>query len=103
MTPAEFVAARLDEHEAQAHLSVAQNATNPELRIPAGWIEGVAARMLRMVEAQRKILALHEVLVRGSAGDLCFACDESHSYPCPTVRALTQQWRDHPDWDEAWG
>ncbi len=55
------------------------------------------ARMLREVDAKRKILAEH------TPNDPCDAHDASlRSIPCDTLRALAAIWSDHPDYDKAW-
>jgi hypothetical protein len=82
MTPAEFLAARLDEDEAHAQLGIRAGVTGRE-------------RMLREVEAKRKILDLYEAAV---------AYDDT-SLGVATLRAvigtLAGIWRDHPDYEEA--
>jgi Family of unknown function (DUF6221) len=65
------------------------------------------ARVLREVEAKRKILAEHRLddMVPG----VCYRCRygvpahwESTPYPCPTLRALAAVYAGHPDYDPAW-
>lgn len=53
-------------------------------------------RMLREVEAKRRILDLHQ---RGAFPD-CREC--GNDYPCVTVRLLALMYADHPDYDEEW-
>lgn len=54
------------------------------------------ARVLREVEAKRKILARHS----DDGFPSCIYCGETA--PCPDVRDVGAVWRDHPDYDPAW-
>jgi hypothetical protein len=58
----------------------------------------VAARVLREVEAKRRILELH----RPDDPDRpeCVTCGPR--WPCRTVEALTSAYADHPDYHEEW-
>lgn len=56
MTLTEFLLARIAEDEAQANRSKADLAMNPNLRIPAEWVSGVADRVLAECEAKRRIV-----------------------------------------------
>jgi hypothetical protein len=119
MSLTEFLLARLDEDEEQAKRSKADDAMNPNLRIPAGWVAAVADRMLAEVEAKRQIVEEHagNERVRGEKAKwpgawACEVCEdgpgmyagdiEHQTLPCPTLRALTAVYSDHPDYDEAW-
>jgi len=60
------------------------------------------ARVLREVEAGRKILAEH-VPVRHQGRLMCATCLAACTFwPCPTLLALAAVHRDHPDWREDW-
>jgi len=60
------------------------------------------ARVLRQVEAGRKILAEH-VPVRHQGRLMCATCLAACTFwPCPTLLALAAVHRDHPDWREDW-
>ena len=117
----EFLRARLDEDEAQAQRSKADNAMNPNLRIPAGWVNGVADRVLREVKAKQAVMAEHRPHDhRGEHGDaiFCDACQWDHGddspridnqptegfgqNPCRTLVALASVYADHPDCDPDW-
>jgi hypothetical protein len=83
-----------------------------------GWIaeaEHIAAhdpdRVLRRVEADRQIVALHHPLEYRGLGDPpgCAVCswrddqDELHGdWPCPTLRLLGAVDDDHPDYQLEW-
>lgn len=120
-----FLNDRLDEDEAVARRSKADDAMNPNLRIPAGWVDGVADRVLREVEAKRRIIAMHhlaELECPQSEGDYrcCeeYTCqcqidaldlqdamdvrDQHAEWPCQTVRALAAVYADHPEYREEW-
>jgi Family of unknown function (DUF6221) len=97
MDLAEFIAARLDEKEAEA----------PKIHDVTGCdsIEtsldncdcGYPARVLREAGAWRKILAAHAPYEMG--GDLyCSSCGDVPQvrYPCETARAVAGIWGDHP-------
>ena len=93
----EFLKARLDEDEAQAQRSKADNAMNPNLRIPAGWINGVADRVLREVESKRKIVDLgwHHL------------GDEEYGWGMEEAKRqilliMAVVYADHPDYDPSW-
>jgi Family of unknown function (DUF6221) len=66
-------------------------------------------RVLREVDAKRKILALHHIETESyldgdgieRPGHHCWECDQ-REWPCPTLRALAAVWSDHPDYDPAW-
>jgi hypothetical protein len=104
---ADFLLARIAEDEAQAKLSVAHNAQNPNLRIPSDWIEQVADRVLAECEAKRRI-------VEAALAD--FAADDAKD-PDPTTRsfnagaaffahnavlALALPYAAHPDYRDEW-
>jgi len=113
----EFLRARLREDEAQAQRSKADNAMNPNLRIPAGWINGVADRVLREVEAKRRIVDQAEEL-RGFVmayrsprwtDDMneqdkreWHKAEARNAVSDATLRALAAVYADHPDYDPAW-
>ena len=75
------------------------------------------ARVLRDVEAKRRILAEHEDTQRGYVADhgvnelMCVRCADAdrdgdpyaeEPYPCPTLRALAAVYFDHPDCRPEW-
>jgi hypothetical protein len=101
MTLAEFVAARLaDDRDtadglAEQYAAMGSHIEGADrIRLHA-LLHHTAMRMLREVEAGRKILALHTL-----AGRYWCSCDEPQ--PCTTVRQLAAIWSDHPDYDPAW-
>jgi hypothetical protein len=65
------------------------------------------ARVLREVDAKRKILALHGASIGGT---WCVTCDPGSDvsgdagawYPCLTLRTLAAVWSGHPDYDPDW-
>ena len=65
------------------------------------------ARILREVEAKRKIVAEH-AMEPGFLPPSCSRCYETDDdweallWPCPTIRALASVYSDHPDYDETW-
>lgn len=62
------------------------------------------ARVLREVEANRKLLRRHEE-DRHRAGQCsnCFdALGEHLAWPCPTLQIVLTIWADHPDYDREW-
>ena len=68
-----------------------------------------SARVLREVEAKRKILDLHEQARAHKNGrllDFCICQAEDGvvcgRWPCETLRAFAAIWSDHPDYDPAW-
>ncbi|GAA2484752.1 DUF6221 family protein [Streptomyces thermolineatus] len=64
------------------------------------------ARVLREVEAKRRLLALHEPgEMEFVDGDVCMACDvrdEGPHYPCLTLRLIAAVYDQHPDYREDW-
>ncbi len=70
------------------------------------------ARVLREVEAKRKILALHRPDLWNADDEPeavhCVECTtdddlyKPQMYPCQTVRALAAMWSDHHDYDPDW-
>ncbi len=95
MTLTEFLLARIAEDEAQAKRSVAQNATNPNLRIPASWIEGVATRVLAECEAKRMIVSPH----KSGGGEYGKGYADA---VVDTLCCLASVYADHPDYREEW-
>jgi len=126
----DFLNARLDEDEAAANAALAAYEsdagdtwwTRPELVVELGLhmedeSEAIhmsrwsPERVLRDVEAKRKILELH--LPMGFASPPGWAtltsktwCQEcspaSGTWPCGTLRTLAAVHSDHPDYDKAW-
>ena len=96
---AEFLTARLDEDKAGAediHSRDCDTMTPPGFPCDCGY----PARVLREVDAKRKILALHEPNDVTGPGRACRWC--GHLWPCDEVRILVAVWSDHPDYDPAW-
>jgi Family of unknown function (DUF6221) len=64
------------------------------------------ARVLREVDAKRRILAEHRVWEPRWGCTRCRewigGIPEKVAWPCPTVRALAAVYSDHPDCDPAW-
>jgi hypothetical protein len=58
------------------------------------------ARVLAECEAKRRIVKLHEIDWRDDR--ICGLCERNYSFPCPTVRALTLPYADHPDFQQEW-
>ena len=137
MTRTEFLAARYDEEEAAAkacqspspwkaatHPSdhwIVTDATGDALIYDEGTptLEEAAhialhdpARVLREVEAKRKILAEHAPLERPGTVTpvICRVCWtspkegplEGDAWPCFTVASLAAVWSDHPDYRQEW-
>jgi len=95
MDLAKFLAARLDEDDAEALKLHDRLDGNVPLQ------HAFAARVLREVEAKRRILAEHRPYpIRGIESDGCRMC--RLPWPCLTVRAFAEVWSDHPDFDSSW-
>jgi hypothetical protein len=64
------------------------------------------ARVLREVEAKRRLLDLHEPGTQEYVdGDVCMVCTlqgDGPYYPCDTLRLLALPYADHPDYREDW-
>jgi hypothetical protein len=72
------------------------------------------ARVLREVEAKRRILAEHDHTTvhiwhdRSKDFEICTACGAGSDdqgcipWPCDTVKLLALPYSDHPDYNEAW-
>ncbi len=74
-----------------------QTFDSPELDDACKYLDRFGpARVLREVEAGRRILARHSP-VRGSLQTYCTWCPESVSWPCPDIRDLAAIWNGHPD------
>lgn len=103
----EFLRARLDEDEARArgegpHIVFHDPAGRP---LPPPPMPGSypAGRVLREVEAKRRILAEHRPMIPG----WCHTCDvpadvKGNEHGCLTVRLLALPYADHPNYREAW-
>jgi hypothetical protein len=60
----------------------------------------VAARVLRDIDAKRRILAEHAL-----NGWVCTTCDNGEveqTFPCPTLRILALPYADRPGYREEW-
>ena len=110
-----FLTARLAEDEAAARFMMDRETAGLQPRADfLGFPLG--ERVLREVEAKRKILAEHEDVRDGHVydhpdGPMCVRCadadrDGEHyaerPWPCQTLRAVAAVYSDHPDYDEAW-
>lgn len=109
----EFLLARIAEDEEYANSLAAF-----ESFLGSAGIGPSGARLLAECEAKRRIVAVHErVDRRGADGspvtadDVCSQCAEFDFYPwegvadewpCPTLRALTLPYADHPDYRDEW-
>lgn len=64
------------------------------------------ARVLREVEAKRRLLDLHEPGTQEYVdGDVCMACTltgDGPYYPCATLRLLALPYVDHADYQDDW-
>lgn len=114
-----FLNARLDEDEAMRDRMAEQYAAMGRLIEPENirlhsLTEFTAKRLLREVEAKRRILARHkreaqdiwrDQHVVGEGPPFCPWCsdrEEAYPWPCPDVRALAAVYADHPGYDPAW-
>lgn len=127
----EFLKARLDEDEAAANRAIALDwRVDPDDRhhvrvVPAQDAQGPGAviayvvggeaphiarhhpaRVLREVEAKRRIIAEHAATLTIGFDDgstesrtWCSRCGEK---ACPTLRLLAEVHADHPNYDETW-
>jgi len=95
-----FLTARLDEDEKAAKSELARQWY---ASLPGKYESGTGpfdpARVLREVEAKRRILELHGQW--GSRFKCVSLCDNA-GYPCGTVRALAAVYAGHPDYDPEW-
>ncbi|MFE7347509.1 DUF6221 family protein [Streptomyces fimicarius] len=67
------------------------------------------ARILREVDAKRKITECHEPWVAGNGDTICGRCGREHidgrpggHFPCQTLRLLALPYADHPDYRDDW-
>ncbi len=115
MTLAEFLRARLDEDETNVRrlsgpvrLAGSESRTGSQRTIIWEYVYD-PARVLREVEAMRRIVETH----RGEAWKKRVGCMECGGmdpswdfapadWPCPTLRALASIWSDHEDFNPAW-
>ena len=100
-----FLRARLDEDEQYARSipGMYEDAGMTAEMDNQGGLSGPdrERRLLRDVEAKRKIVELHLPERLGYFTDInCQQC-RVHD-PCPTLRFLALPYADHPDYDEAW-
>jgi hypothetical protein len=125
----EFYGARLDQWEAAVAMSNSAPADANRFMDVDRWGEQLTwlvneDTVSRLVDAGRKLLALHEVHSEpGRWGDgprrgqptgktsyWCETCDHDRDYGhiggpdegCETLRVAVAVWSDHPDYDEAW-
>lgn len=99
-----FLAARLseDEQQARAAKDIAAKRTHYRAAVTVR-----ADRELREAEGKRRILDLHtaseEAQLEGRSNTItyCPICGNI-TFPCPTLRAVTLAYADHPYYDESW-
>ena len=60
-----------------------------------------SGRVLREVEAKRRIIDLHERRDLWAEGPRCPSCSFG-PWPCDTMRALASAYSDHPDHQKEW-
>jgi hypothetical protein len=106
MTITEFLEARIAEDEAQAH-NVLVFRMNPRTNMPGN--QAIPARVRAECAAKRAILGIH----KDREGD-CEQCSDygwfavldgpmdHEEFPCPTIRAITTIYKDHPDYRQEW-
>ena len=98
--PVAFAAARLDEAEAEHdEMHYDGCARCGPVVFPCDC--GYPARVLREVEAGRRILARHQPDSYGCQ----YCADGGHniiSWGCADLADLLARWADHPDYDQAW-
>lgn len=112
----EFLRQRLDEDERAARCmdSAPSEVERNGIESTAGlWVLDYldhfdAARVLRDVEARRRIVAMHHYDNDGY-GPCCYVCadtDQTGSregdWPCDTLKLLALPYADAPGYDEAW-
>ena len=90
--------------------------TSPEMvtGIPRSYAEAPVAvhistfadttRVLREIDAKRRIAELHDYYRSESLGDApaCFLCGPGFGWPCPTMRALALPYADRSGYREEW-
>jgi hypothetical protein len=111
---AAFLKARLDENETSAREAAVRGARWSAVKVDdeelgdAWWMHPPfeahvrrhdPARVLREVEAVRKLLGLH-VPIEGVEPPQCIVCLEY--VPCDTLRFLAAVYSDHPDYRQEW-
>ena len=118
VTLAGFLAARLDEDEAAAKAqaqrgTVVMYTDGEPTQAEAEYFATISpARVLREVEAKRRILSEH-TMEPGLFPPSCSRCYETNTaaypeewepllWPCPTVRDLAAVYSDHPGYDPRW-
>lgn len=100
----EFWAARLGETELAAREAYGWDTGSREAGQPDAWVRFwrsyPPARVLREVERDRQIMALHE---ENAHRDCALCRDEVDAgWPCRTVRLCVAVWDSHPDYREEW-
>ena len=114
VTLAGFLAARLDEDEAAAKAqaqrgTVVMYTDGEPTQAEAEYFATISpARVLREVEAKRRILSEH-TMEPGLFPPSCSRCYAEYPeewepllWPCPTVRDLAAVYSDHPGYDPGW-
>ncbi len=113
-----FLLARLAEDEAAAREAGADAMTGHRWKHAPEDVYGElqrtvlasSARILREVEAKRRVVEEHALHVGyqwpDKNADYCAACGVPDEYPpiwpCPTLRALASVYADHEDFDAGW-
>lgn len=98
-----FLTARLDDDAHTAMQAKDNPVCDAELygHSPRVWaafhITFDPARVLREVEAKRRIIGEHS-----EDGPYCVTCTLMSDYPCTTLRLLASMYNSHPDYDKAW-
>lgn len=82
-------------------------ASNP--RLAAHIARHDPARVLRDVEAKRRIVECHEPWTAANGDIICGRCGREHidgrpggHFPCQTLRLLAAMYADHPSYREEW-
>ena len=98
VTLTEFLLARIAEDERDADCIL--------FDYGQGNVESRAARVLAECEAKRRIVELHRPIwasdIEWADCAICPSALSSGGWPCPTLRALTLPYADHPDHREEW-
>lgn len=102
-----WLTAQLDEDDAEARRGYLKAEPLPDFdgwdnSTTAGLPPAVAARVLREIEAKRRILAAHErePMPKGDSAD-CAQCWGA-VWPCSTLRLLALPFADRPGFQESW-
>jgi hypothetical protein len=110
----------LDEEQREAEDAL-KRTTTTRRRIGGQWVEDTVqppewrrsawppARVLREIDARRRIMDCHESWVAGNGDTICGRCGREHiegrpggHFPCQTLRLLALPYADHPGYREEW-